>query len=124
MLIKSILIVDDSSTDRLSLAEILVKVFKQDLKILIAETGEQAILIAEAELPDLILMDIIMPGMTGFQATRALSKNPKTSHIPIIVCTGKSQATDQAWALKMGAKSCLAKPVVEVDLIAGIEALD
>lgn len=124
MLIKSILIVDDSSTDRLSLAEILVKVFKQDLKILIAETGEQAILIAEAELPDLILMDIIMPGMTGFQATRALSKNPKTSHIPIIVCTGKSQATDQAWALKMGAKSCLAKPVVEVDLVAGIEALD
>lgn len=124
MLIKSILIVDDSSTDRLSLAEILVKVFKQDLKILIAETGEQAILIAEAELPDLILMDIIMPGMTGFQATRALSKNPKTSHIPIIVCTGKSQATDQAWALKMGAKSCLAKPVFEADLIAGIEALD
>ena len=99
MLIKSILIVDDSSTDRLFLAEMLVKVFNQDLKIFTAETGEKGIQIAEIELPDLILMDIIMPGMTGFQATRALSKNPKTSHIPIIVCTGKSQATDQAWAV-------------------------
>ena len=124
MLIKSILIVDDSSTDRLSLAEMLVRVFNQDLKILIAETGEQGIAVAETELPDLILMDIIMPGMTGFQATRALSKNPKTSHIPIIVCTGKSQATDQAWALKMGAKSCLSKPIIQADLMASIEALN
>jgi twitching motility two-component system response regulator PilH len=123
MLIKSILIVDDSSTDRLFLTEMLVKVFNQDLKILTAETGEKGIQIAETELPDLILMDIVMPGMTGFQATRALSKNPKTSHIPIIVCTGKSQATDQAWALKMGAKSSLAKPIVQSELIASIEAL-
>lgn len=123
MLIKSILIVDDSSTDRLSLAEMLVKVFNQDLKILIAESGEQGIIVAQTELPDLILMDIIMPGMTGFQATRALSKDPKTAHIPIIVCTGKSQATDQAWALKMGAKSCLAKPIEQAELIASIEAL-
>ncbi|HEY3299362.1 MAG TPA: response regulator [Methylophilaceae bacterium] len=124
MLIKSILIVDDSSTDRLSLAEMLVRAFNQDLKILIAETGEQGIVVAETELPDLILMDIIMPGMTGFQATRALSKNPKTAHIPIIVCTGKSQATDQAWALKMGAKSCLAKPIIQAELMASIGALD
>jgi twitching motility two-component system response regulator PilH len=124
MLIKSILIVDDSSTDRLFLAEMLVKVFNQDLKIFTAETGEKGIQIAEIELPDLILMDIIMPGMTGFQATRALSKNPKTAHIPIIVCTGKSQATDQAWALKMGAKSCLAKPIIQAELMASIGALD
>jgi twitching motility two-component system response regulator PilH len=123
MEIKTILIVDDSSTDRLYLAEMLGQLFNQSIKILVAETGEAAITIAEAELPDLILMDIILPGMTGFQATRALSKNASTAHIPIIVCTGKSQATDQAWALKMGARSCLAKPVVVAELLAKIETL-
>jgi twitching motility two-component system response regulator PilH len=120
MAINKVLVVDDSATDRLYLTEMLEK---SGFSVITAESGEESLIIAEEALPDLIVMDVIMLGMTGFQATRALTKNPKTAHIPVIVCTGKSQATDQAWALKMGAKTCLAKPVNEVELMSHIEAL-
>jgi twitching motility two-component system response regulator PilH len=69
-------------------------------------------------------MDVVMPGLTGFQVTRTLTKDAATSNIPVILCTGKSQATDLAWAMKMGAKACVTKPVVGADLLALIKTLD
>jgi len=121
MAVNKILVVDDSATDRLYLTEMLEKA---GFTVITAETGEESLIKAEAELPDFIVMDVIMPGMTGFQATRSLSKNPKTAHIPVVVCSGKSQETDKAWALKMGARDCLPKPVVEADLLAQIAAVN
>lgn len=120
MAINRILVVDDSATDRLAMTQILERM---GYGVIAAESGEEAVGMAERDLPDLILMDVVMPGMTGFQATRAIAKNPATSHIPIFVCTGKAQATDEAWALKMGAKACLLKPLEESRLVEQIEAL-
>jgi len=74
--------------------------------------------------PDLVLMDVVMPGLTGFQVTRTLAKDETTKHIPVILCTGKSQATDLAWALKMGAKACVTKPVIGSELLALIKTLE
>jgi len=108
MTINRILVVDDSATDRLAITQMLESL---GYSVITAESGEEGLVIAELELPDLIVMDVVMPGMNGFQATRSLTKSPITEHIPVILCTGKSQVTDQAWALKMGAKACLLKPL-------------
>lgn len=121
MAIKKVLIVDDSETDLLYLSEILEKA---GFTVITADSGEASLVKAEAEMPDLVLMDIIMPGMTGFQATRALSKNEKTAHIPVIVCTGKAVTTDRMWALRQGAKECVIKPVDAEELLTKIRALE
>lgn len=120
MAIKRILVVDDSATDRLAITQVLEGM---GYSVISAQDGEESINMAERELPDLILMDVVMPGMTGFQATRAITKNPATAHIPIFVCKGKAQATDEAWALKMGAKGCLLKPIEASKLAEQLAAL-
>ncbi|MDR2874320.1 MAG: response regulator [Methylobacillus sp.] len=117
---KKIMIVDDSATDRFFLSGMLTR---NGFVVSQAESGEEALERVKNELPDLVLMDIIMPGINGFQATRALTKAPETAHIPVIVCTGKSQLTDRVWALRMGAKECMLKPVDEGALMAKIAAL-
>ena len=121
MTIQNILVVDDSTTDRFFLTELLET---SGYTIIGADSGEEC-LAKVAELhPDLVLCDVVMPGLTGFQVTRTLSKDPKTAHIPVILCTGKSQATDLVWALKMGAKACVTKPVVGSESLALIKTLD
>jgi twitching motility two-component system response regulator PilH len=120
MPITKIMIVDDSATDRFYLNEILTR---NGFIISQAESGEEALDRVKVELPDLVIMDVIMPGLNGFQTTRALTKAPKTAHIPVIVCTGKEQLTDRVWALRQGAKECVIKPVDEADLLAKIAAL-
>ena len=120
MAINRVLVVDDSATDRLAMTQMLERL---GYSVITAQTGEEGISMAERELPNLILMDVVMPGMTGFQATRAITKSPATAHIPVFVITGKSQATDQAWALKMGAKACLIKPLEPDDFVNQVEAL-
>lgn len=120
MAIKRIMIVDDSATDRFYLNEILSR---NGFEVLQAETGEEALARVPAELPDLVIMDVIMPGLNGFQTTRKLTKAPETAHIPVIMCTGKEQLTDRVWALRQGARDCVAKPVDEADLLARIGAL-
>lgn len=79
--------------------------------------------LAKTERPDLILMDVIMPGMNGFQATRSLSRDPETSEIPVIIVTTKGMETDRVWGLRQGAKDFIVKPVEERDLIARIQNL-
>lgn len=120
MAIQKILVVDDSATDRFYLTEILEKA---GFSVIAAENGEECLVKVETDTPDLVVMDVIMPGLNGFQTTRALSKNPKTAHIPVIMCTGKEQATDRLWALRQGAKDCVIKPVEADDLLSKIQAL-
>ena len=121
MAIEKILVVDDSATDRLYLTEMLQQA---GFNVITAENGEECLTKVDAEQPDMVLMDVVMPGLNGFQATRALSKNPATAHIPVIMCTGKEQATDRLWALRQGAKDCVIKPVSAEELLAKIEALN
>jgi twitching motility two-component system response regulator PilH len=120
MAINRVLVVDDSATDRLAMTQMLERL---GYSVISAQSGEEGIEMAERELPDLIVMDVVMPGMSGFQATRALTKSPLTAHIPVFVCTGKSQVTDQAWALKMGAKACLIKPLEQEIFVEQVQAL-
>ena len=76
-----------------------------------AENGEDAIEHIRSDMPDLILMDVVMPGQNGFQATREIARNPLTEHVPIIICTSKSQETDRIWGLRQGARDYIVKPV-------------
>ncbi|MDZ4140703.1 MAG: response regulator [Methylotenera sp.] len=121
MAIQNILVVDDSATDRFFLTELLETA---GYTVTGAESGEECLTKVAEKHPDLILCDVVMPGLTGFQLTRMLTKETATAHIPVILCTGKSQATDLAWALKMGAKACITKPVVSAELLALIKTLE
>ena len=108
MAVNKILIVDDSATDRFYLTQLLEA---EGFSVVSLESGEACVERAASIMPDLIIMDIIMTGLTGFQATRSLTKDPVTSKIPVILCSGKLQITDHSWAEKMGAKSCVLKPI-------------
>jgi len=121
MPIEKILVVDDSATDRLYLTEILES---NGFLVMTAKSGDESLVLAETHAPDLILMDIVMPGLTGFEATRKLTRNPVTKHIPVVICSGKASVTDRPWGLRMGARECLAKPIVEAELLACIAALN
>ena len=112
-----ILIVDDSPTQALSLSKILKK---HGHEILSAKDGAEGVEVAKAELPDLVLMDVVMPKVNGFQATRQITKNPSTSHIPVIIVTTKDQETDRIWGARQGAKSYVVKPVEEASLLEAI----
>ena len=120
MPIKSILIVDDSATDRQFLSDLLSK---NGFTVAIAQNAEEALAKAKELRPDLVLMDVVMPGQNGFQATRTLSKDDATKQIPIIICTSKGQATDKAWGMKQGARDYIVKPVSAPELLAKISAL-
>ena len=120
MAIKKILVIDDSPTERHFLAEILAK---GNYQVITAESGEEGIEKAKSEMPDLILMDVVMPGLNGYQATRALTRDEKTKHIPVIVCTSKGQETDRIWGLRQGAQDYMAKPINGDELLAKIAAL-
>jgi twitching motility two-component system response regulator PilH len=114
------MIVDDSPTEIHVLKTILEK---QKYEVISAESGEQGVEMAKAEMPDLILMDIVMPGLNGFQATRQISKAPETANIPIIIVTTKDQETDRVWGLRQGAKDYLTKPIDEKLLVSKIKEL-
>jgi len=120
MAIKNVLVVDDSPTDQHLIVEILKK---NGFAVTTATTGEDGISKAKQGKPDLILMDIVMPGMSGFEATRAISKDPETSGIPVIICSTKGQETDRAWGLRQGAKDYIIKPVTEKALMEKIKGL-
>ena len=120
MPISKILVVDDSPTERLALQELLAR---EGYQVVSAESGEQAIAASKSEKPDLILMDVVMPGMNGYQATRTISRDDETRDIPIIMCTSKGQETDKIWGMRQGALDYLVKPVDHDELLARIRAM-
>lgn len=105
---QTILIVDDSRTVVAAFTKILSQA---GFKTISASNGIDGVANAKAQLPDLILMDVVMPGLNGFQATRKIRKNESTSHIPIIIISGEQQATEQFWGKRIGANAFLSKPV-------------
>lgn len=117
--IRKILIIDDSPTEQFLLTQILSE---GHFEIFTAENGEDGVVRAKDIQPDLILMDVVMPGINGFQATRTLSRDAATKNIPIIMCTTKSQQTDKIWGLRQGALDYITKPVDGPLLLAKIAA--
>jgi twitching motility two-component system response regulator PilH len=120
MPIKKILVVDDSPTERLAMTELLQR---NGYGVITAESGDEAIVKAKAEKPDLILMDVVMPGTNGYQATRTLTRDEATRRIPVIMCTSKNQETDKIWGMRQGAMDYLTKPIDQNALLQKISAL-
>ena len=121
MPIKKILVVDDSPTERHVLVDLLTK---NGYQVITAESGEEGVEKAKKELPDLVLMDVVMPGQNGFQLTRSISRTPEYAGIPIIMCTSKNQETDKVWGLRQGARDYITKPVNPAELWSKISALE
>ncbi len=115
-----ILIVDDSPSQLLGIQRIVEKLGHQSLT---AEDGAAGVEVAKRELPDMVLMDVVMPNLNGFQATRTLSRDANTRHIPVILVTTKDQDTDRMWGLRQGAKAYLTKPFSESELAEVIDRI-
>ncbi len=121
MTVRTILVVDDSPTDRHIISDILIK---NGYQVGMAESGEEGINKVREIWPDLVLMDVVMPGINGYQAIRMLARDAATRHIPVILCTTKGQQTDKIWGLRQGARNYVTKPVVAAELLQKIAELD
>ncbi|KZC36938.1 MULTISPECIES: response regulator [Rhodanobacter] len=116
----TILIIDDSPTDVRVFTTLLERAGHQVVAVSTAEEGIECV---RVDMPDLVIMDVIMPGMNGFQATRTLTRDPKTQSVPIVMITTKSMETDRVWGLRQGARAFITKPVNEKELLACINEL-
>ncbi|MBX2808304.1 MAG: response regulator [Cellvibrionaceae bacterium] len=112
-----ILVIDDSPTEVHKLTTILES---NRYMVEVASNGMEGLKTAESVSPDLIIMDVVMPGVNGFQATRQLSRNPKTKGIPVIIVSSKDQDTDKVWGMRQGARAYLVKPVSEKQLLKAV----
>ena len=121
MPIRKILIVDDSKTELHHLSDLLGK---RGYVVRTAENGEEAMRRLAEEKPDLILMDVVMPGQNGFQLTRAITRDPRFADVPVIMCTSKNQETDKVWGMRQGARDYIVKPVSSDELFTKIKAFD
>ena len=118
--IRKILVVDDSPTERFFLADLLAR---KGYTVITAENGDEAVAKIKAERPSLVLMDVVMPGASGYQVTRALARDPETQAIPVVICTSKSNETDRIWGLRQGARDYLIKPIRPDELLTKIAGL-
>jgi twitching motility two-component system response regulator PilH len=118
--IHKILVVDDSPTERYYLTDLLVK---HGFSVSTADNGEDALVKMRAERPELILMDVVMPGANGFQVTRSIARDPELAAVPVIICSSKNQETDRIWGMRQGARDYLVKPVDPALLLARIAAI-
>src|SRR5450830_507622 len=120
MVIQKVLIVDDSKTELMFMTNLLQK---NGMSVRTAEGAEEAFRRMAEEKPDLILMDVVMPGQNGFQLTRSINRTPEYADIPIIMCTSKSLETDRVWGMRQGASDYITKPVDAAELLVKIKAL-
>lgn len=121
MAIQNVLVVDDSKTELMFLTNLLQK---NGMSVRTAEGAEEAMRRLGEQKPDLILMDVVMPGQNGFQLTRTINRTPEYAGIPIIMCTSKNLETDRVWGMRQGAKDYITKPVDAAELMSKIKALD
>jgi twitching motility two-component system response regulator PilH len=121
MAIKKILLVDDSKTELHFLTDILTE---RGYEVRTAENGDDAMRRLQEDKPDLILMDVVMPGQNGFQLTRAITRDTRFSGIPVIMCTSKNQETDKVWGIRQGARDYIVKPVNADELVNKIRTFD
>ena len=121
MPIQKILLVDDSKTELHYLSDVLSK---RGYQVRTAENGDDAMRRLGEDRPDLILMDVVMPGQNGFQLTRTITRDVRFTGVPVIMCTSKNQETDKVWGMRQGARDYIVKPVSADELLAKIRAFD
>jgi twitching motility two-component system response regulator PilH len=117
---QKIMVVDDSPTERFFIADLLAK---RGYVVVTAESGVEALAKIRVERPSLVVMDVVMPGASGFQVVRTLTRDPETQSIPVILCTSKAAETDRIWGLRQGARDYVTKPVNAEELLAKIADL-
>jgi len=115
-----VLIVDDSPTEIYQFKGMLEKMGHT---VITAENGRDGVALANEEQPDLVLMDIVMPDMNGFQATRLICRGSETRHIPVIIVSSKNQETDKVWGERQGARGYITKPVDQRELVTVMESI-
>ena len=120
MPIQYVLIVDDSKTEQMFMSSLMQK---NGMTVAVAENADAAMVELERRKPDLILMDVVMPGKNGFQLTRQIGKDPRFADVPIIMCTSKNQATDMVWGMRQGARAYVTKPIDPAVLLNKIREL-
>ena len=120
MPIQKVLVVDDSKTELMFLTDLLQK---KGMQVRTAENADEAFRRLAEEKPDLILMDVVMPGKNGFQLTRQISKDPRFADVPIVICTSKTQQTDMVWGMRQGARAYITKPINPAELLAKIREI-
>jgi twitching motility two-component system response regulator PilH len=120
MTIANVLLVDDSKTELFHLSDLLAK---RGFTVRTAENGEEAMRKLAEGKPDLILMDVVMPGTNGYQLTRTITRDPRYADVPVIMCTSKGQETDRVWGMRQGARDYVVKPVDAEELMTKIKAL-
>ncbi|MEO8118398.1 MAG: response regulator [Rhodoferax sp.] len=120
MAIQKVLVVDDSKTELMFMTNLLQK---NGMSVRTAEGADEVFRRLTEEKPDLILMDVVMPGQNGFQLTRSINRTPEYAGIPIIICTSKSLETDRVWGMRQGARDYITKPVDADELMLKIKAL-
>ncbi len=120
MAINKVLIVDDSKTEQMFLTELLQR---NGFTVRSADNADEAFKRLAEDKPDLILMDVVMPGQNGFQLTRSINRTPEYTSVPIFICTSKSLETDRVWGMRQGAREYITKPVNATELLAKIKAL-
>ena len=121
MTIQTILLVDDSMTELHHLSTLLGQ---RGFEVSTASNGDEAMRLLNHERPDLILMDVVMPGQNGFQLTRTITRDPRFADLPVIMCTSKGQPTDKVWGMRQGARDYVVKPVDADELVAKIRSCD
>ncbi|MBL4681034.1 MAG: response regulator [Pseudomonadales bacterium] len=115
-----VLVVDDSPTEIYQFKDMLERL---GYEVITAENGKDGVAIAVKEQPDCVLMDIVMPDMNGFQATRQICRGEKTSHIPVIIVSSKNQETDKVWGQRQGARGYVTKPVSGEELVSVMKSV-
>ena len=118
MSIQKILLVDDSKTELHHLSDILGK---RGYKVRTAENGDEALRRLNEDTPDLILMDVVMPGQNGFQLTRAITRDPRWSEVPVIMLSSKDGLFDKARGRMVGSEEYLTKPFTKEQLLRAVE---
>jgi twitching motility two-component system response regulator PilH len=121
MAIRKILLVDDSRTELHFLSDVLTR---RGYQVRTAQNGDDAMRRLGEDTPDLILMDVVMPGQNGFQLTRSITRDERFARVPVIMCTSKNQETDKVWGMRQGARDYIVKPVDADELVAKIRAFD
>ena len=116
----TVLVIDDSPSEMARFRDMLAK---NNFQVLEAANGEEGCAMAVAHLPDVILMDVVMPEMNGFQATRKITRDKATAHIPVVIISTKNQETDRVWGKRQGAKEYLTKPINEAELMTIIRSV-
>ena len=117
---RKILLIEDSPTQAYVTSKVLER---NGYEVILAENGEDGVVVAREQSPDLVIMDVVMPGKNGYEATRKIANDELTARIPVVMMTTKSEVTDKLWALRQGALGYLVKPVAEDELVSTISNL-